>query len=150
MAISSTTIDCSFVANDINSAGSTTTTAATNKRDSYAFTAGTGSLQASGVIDPVITIASNSTVTTLSSLKTTGGANFSFTGLKGIRLYNAGTNGNITVTSNITGFPACTLPPDSALIFTTSNANGLAISGTNTITANGTNGNILVCTLLVS
>jgi hypothetical protein len=150
MAITSTTIDCSFVANDIKSAGSTTTTAATNKRDSYAFTAGTGSLQANGVIDPVITIASNSTVTTLGSLLTTGGASFAFTGLKGLRLYNAGTNGNVTITSNITGFPACTLPPDSALVFTTSNATGLAIASTNTITANGITGNILVCTMLVS
>lgn len=150
MAISAASIDCSFVGTDTKTVGSTTTTAATNKRDYYQFTPGTGSLQANGVLDPSIAIASNSTVTSLSSLTTTGGASFAFTGLKGVRLYNAATNGNITVSSNITGFPACTLPPDSAIVFTTSNATGLAIAGGNTITANGTNGNVLVCTLLVS
>lgn len=150
MAISSTTINTVFSATDTKSVGSTSTDAITSARDVYAFSAGTGSLQANGVLDPSITIASNSTVTTLSSLATTIGSSFAFTGLKGVRLYNAATNGNITVSSNITGFPACVLPPDSALVFTTSNATGLPIAGGNTITANGTNGNILVCTMLVS
>lgn len=150
MAISSASIDCSLLGSDVKTSGSTTITAATNKRDYYQFTSGSGSLQANGILDPTITIASNSTVTTLSGLTTTGGASFAFTGLKGLRLYNSATNGNVTVSSNITGFPACALPPDSAMIFTTSNATGLAIAGGNTITANGTNGDVLVCTLLVS
>lgn len=150
MAFQSADIKCLFTANDLKTVGSTDTTAATNRRDSYTFTTGNGSLQANGVLDQFITIASNSTVTTLGSLTTTGGANFSFTGLKGIRLYNPATNGNITVTSNITGFPACTLPPDSVVYFMTGNATGLGIASTNTITANGVNTNVLTCTLLVS
>lgn len=150
MAMQSADIKCLFVATDTKTVGSTDTTAATNRRDSYTYTTGNGSLQANGVLDASILIASNSTVTTVGSLTTTGGATFAFTGIKGLRLYNAATNGNITVTSNITGFPACTLPPDSALIFSTASANGITIASTNTITANGVNGNSLVCTMLVS
>lgn len=150
MAFISADIKSVILATDTKTTGSTDTNASTNRRDSYTFTPGTGSLQANGVLDSSITIASNSTVTSIGNLTTTGGASFAFTALKAIRLYNSAANGNITVTSNITGFPACTLPPDTALIYATSNATGLPIASTNTITANGISTNVLVCTLLVS
>ena len=150
MGLSATTINAVFSATDSYTVGSTEVDASTSARDVYAFSNGTGSLSAKAVIDPYIVISSNSTVTPLGSLLTTSGNSFSYSGIKGIRLYNAPTNGNITVTSNITGFPSCVLPADSTLIFATANANGYAINGNNTITANGTNGNILVCTMLVS
>lgn len=150
MAFVSADVKSTFSATDTKTVGSTDTNALTNRRDAYTFTTGNGSLQANGVLDQFITIASNSTLTTLGNLTTTGGATFAFTGLKGLRLYNSATNGNITVTSNITGFPVCTLPPDSALVFMTGNATGLGIASTNTITANGITGNVLTCTMIVS
>lgn len=150
MSISSTSINSTFSATDTKTVGSTSTSAVTQGRDVYAFTTGNGSLQASGVIDPNITIASNSTTVSLGTLTTTGGNAFAFTGIKGLRLYNAATNGNITVTSNISGFPVVTLLPDMAVVMMTSNASGMAITGNNTITANGVTGNVLVCTMLVS
>lgn len=150
MGLSSTTINAVFSATDTYTIGSTQVDAVTSARDVYSFANGTGETQAQAVIDPYIAIVSNSTVTTLGNLTTTSGKSFAYTSIKGLRLFNSPTNGNVTITSNITGFPAVTMPPGSSLIWSTPSANGWVINSNNTITANGISGNVIVATMLVS
>lgn len=150
MGLSATTINAVFSATDSYTVGSTEVDASTSARDVYAFSNGTGATQAQAVIDPYISIASNSTVTTLGNLTTTSGKYFAYTSIKGLRLFNDPLNGNVTISSNITGFPNITMLPGSSLFWSTSNANGWAINANNTITANGVTGNIIVITMLVS
>lgn len=143
-------INSIFSATSATTVGSTTNNAVTGQRDIYSFSDGTGATMAKAVVDPYIIIASNSTTFALSSTATTSGGVFAYTALKGLRMYNAPTNDQITITSNITGFPACKLPPGTYMVWATESANGLAIASGNTITAAGTNGNIAVITMLVS
>ncbi len=143
-------INSIFSATSATTVGSTTNNAVTGQRDIYTFSDGTGATMAKAVIDPFILISSNSTTTALSSIATTSGGGFAFTALKGLRMYNAPTNDQITITSNITGFPACKLPPGTYMIWATESANGITLGAGNTITAAGTNGNIAVVTMLVS
>jgi hypothetical protein len=150
MAISSATMQFVVSATAAESAAVTTYTAVTAKRDTFAFANGTGSLEATGVIDVNITIAGGATVTALSTLVDTLENAFAYTELKGVRIFNAAANANVTITSNITGFPVGVLLPNSTLGMATSFANGLTIAGTNTITVTGTNTNVVTLTLLVS
>lgn len=150
MPISSAQIQMAVNVAATKSTAVTTTTAATGRRDSYVYSNGTGSLQITSAIDTNITIASNSTTTALSSLTDTLGAAFSFTKVKGIRVYSPSTNGNVTVTSNITGFPVGVLLPNTTWAAATGHANGYAIAGTNTITFAGVTSDIVTLTLLVS
>ncbi len=143
-------INSIFSATSATTVGSTTNNAVTGQRDIYTFSDGTGATMAKAVRDPFILISSNSTTTALSSIATTSGGGFAFTALKGLRMYNAPTNDQITITSNITGFPACKLPPGTYMIWATESANGITIASGNTITAAGTTGNIAVVTMLVS
>lgn len=143
-------VNSSIVATATTTTGMTVTSSVTTQRDVFLYANGTGAANATAVIDPLITIAANSTTTTLGSLLTTSGANFTFTALKAVRMFNAATNDAITITSNITGFPACKLPPNTFITWCSGSANGLAIASGNTITSAGTTGNISVITLLVS
>lgn len=143
-------VNSSIVATATTTTGMTVTSSVTTQRDVFLYANGTGAANATAVIDPLITIAANSTTTTLSSLLTTSGANFTFSALKAVRMFNAATNDVITITSNITGFPACKLPPNTFMTWCSGSANGLAIASGNTITSAGTTGNISVITLLVS
>jgi hypothetical protein len=143
-------INSIFSATSATTVGSTTNNAVTGQRDVYTFSDGTGATMAKAVIDPAIVIASNSTTFALSSTSTTSGGAFYHTSIKGLRMYNAPTNDAITITSNISGFPACKLPPGTYMVWATESANGITISAGNTITAAGTNGNIAVVTMLVS
>ena len=143
-------VNSSIVATATTTTGMTVTSSVTTQRDVFLYANGTGAANATAVIDPPVTIAANSTTTTLGSLLTTSGANFTFTALKAVRMFNAATNDVITITSNITGFPACKLPPNTFMTWCSGSANGLAIASGNTITSAGTTGNISVITLLVS
>jgi hypothetical protein len=143
-------VNSSIVATATTTTGMTVTSSVTTQRDVFLYANGTGAANATAVIDPLITIAANSTTTTLGSLLTTSGANFTFTALKAVRMFNSATNDQITITSNITGFPACKLPPNTFMTWCSGSANGLAIASGNTITSAGTTGNISVITLLVS
>lgn len=143
-------INSIFSATSATTVGSTTNNAVTGQRDVYSFSNGTGATMAKAVVDPYVIIASNSTTFALSSTTTTSGGVFAYTALKGLRMYNAPTNDQITITSNITGFPACKLPPGTYMVWATESANGIAMAAGNTITAAGTNGNIAVVTMLVS
>ncbi len=143
-------INSIFSATSATTVGSTTNNAVTGQRDIYTFSDGTGAAMAKAVIDPSIVIASNSTTFALSSTSTTSGGAFAYTAIKGLRMYNAPTNDIITITSNITGFPGCKLPPGTYMVWATESANGITIAAGNTITAAGTNGNIAVVTMLVS
>jgi hypothetical protein len=143
-------VNSSIVATATTTTGMTVTSSVTTQRDVFLYANGTGAANATAVIDPLITIAANSTTTTLGSLLTTSGANFTFTALKAVRMFNSATNDAITITSNITGFPACKLPPNTFMTWCSGSANGLAITGGNTITSAGTTGNISVITLIVS
>ena len=143
-------VNSSIVATATTTTGMTVTSSVTTQRDVFLYANGTGAANATAVIDPLITIAANSTTTTLGSLLTTSGANFTFTALKAVRMFNSATNDAITITSNITGFPACKLPPNTFMTWCSGSANGLTITGGNTITSAGTTGNISVITLIVS
>ena len=143
-------INSIFSATSATTVGSTTNNAVTGQRDIYSFSDGFGPAAAKAVIDPAIVISSNSTTVALSSTLTTSGGVFAYTALKGLRMYNAPTNDQITITSNISGFPTCKLPPGSYMVWATESANGIALASGKTITANGTNGNIAVVTMLVS
>lgn len=151
MAITSASIQGSINAVDTTVIGSTATSANTRKLDTIAFVSGVNANEIQAVVDPSIVISSNSTIIAIGNTTTTAGSVFAYTELKGLRLYNAPTNnGNITVTVSGTGINALALPPGSFVVYGSSSANGIAISNATTITANGTNGDILVCTMLVS
>lgn len=130
----------------------TTRTAQTSKRDTATFANGTGSLQVTGIVDVQLTIAANSTVTALSSLSDTLETAWAFTRLKAYRVATPATNaGNVTVTSNITGFPNGTiLHPNATFGGYTAFANGTTVAAANTITVAGTNNDTVNVTLFLS
>lgn len=150
MAFDSGSIQASTAAVDIKVVGSTTQQSKVSKLDVINFSNGTDANQCTAIVDPNITISANSTTITFGNLTTTQGAAWNFTELKGYRLYNADTNGNITVTSTVLGLNNLTLPPGTFMAFGSASANGLTVSNATTVVANGTNGNILVLTMFVS
>lgn len=152
MPIASATWQLTLAANANETAALTTRTAQTNKKDTATFANGTGSLQITNVVDAQVTIAANSTATALSSLTDTLENAVTYSKLKAWRISTPATNaGNVTVTSNITGFPSGgVLHPNATIGGYTSFANGTAIAGANTITAAGTNGDTVNVTLFVS
>lgn len=150
MAIQSGSIKAGTAAVDIKVVGSTSQETRINKLDVINFSNGTGANQCTAIVDPNITISANSTTITFGNLTTTQGAAWNFTELKGYRLYNADSNGNITVTSTALGLNGLTLPPGTFMAFGSNSANGLTVSNATTVVANGTNGNILVLTMFVS
>jgi Flp pilus assembly protein TadG len=150
MAIQSGSIKAGTAAVDIKVVGSTSQETRINKLDVINFSNGTGANQCTAIVDPNITISANSTTITFGNLTTTQGAAWNFTELKGYRLYNADSNGNITVTSTALGLNGLTLPPGTFMAFGSTSANGLTVSNATTVVANGTNGNILVLTMFVS
>jgi Flp pilus assembly protein TadG len=150
MAIQSGSIKAGTAAVDIKVVGSTSQETRINKLDVINFSNGTGANQCTAIVDPNITISANSTTITFGNLTTTQGAAWNFTELKGYRLYNADSNGNITVTSTALGLNGLTLPPGTFMAFGSNSANGLTVSNATTVIANGTNGNILVLTMFVS
>jgi hypothetical protein len=150
MAIQSGSIKAGTAAVDIKVVGSSSLETRINKLDVINFANGTGANQCTAILDPNITISANSTTITFGNLTTTQGAAWNFTELKGYRLYNADSNGNITVTSTALGLNGLTLPPGTFMAFGSNSANGLTVSNATTVVANGTNGNILVLTMFVS
>lgn len=150
MPFESGSIQASTAASDIKVIGSTTQQSKISKLDVINYSNGTDANQVTAIVDPNITIASNSTTITFGNLTTTQGAAWNFTELKGYRLYNADTNGNITVTSSALGLNNLVLPPGTFVAMGSSSANGLTVSNATTVMANGTNGNILVLTMFVA
>lgn len=152
MAITSATFQLTVTATATESSGLTTRTAQTSKRDTLAYSDGNGSLAISAVVDSNVTIAANSTMVTLSSLADTLETSFAYTELKAWRISTPSTNvGNVTVTSNVTGFPTgWILQPNSTIGFATADANGTTVTGTNNLTFAGTNGDGANLTLFVS
>jgi len=150
MPFDSGSIQVATAASDIKVVGSTTQQSKISKLDVINFSNGTDANQCTAIVDPNITIASNSTTITFGNLTTTQGAAWNFTELKGYRLYNADTNGNITVTSSALGLNGLVLPPGTFVAMGSSSANGLTVSNATTVMANGTNGNILVLTMFVA
>lgn len=152
MPISSATWQLTLAATANESAGLTTRTAQTAKRDTATFSNGTGSLQITNVIDTQITIAANSTATTLSTLTDTLENAITFSKLKAYRVSTPAANvANVTVTSNITGFPNGTvLHPNATFGGYTAFANGTAVAGANTITVAGNNNDTVNLTLYLS
>lgn len=150
MAIQSGSVKAGTAAVDIKVVGSSSLETRINKLDVINFSNGTGANQCTAIVDPNITISANSTTITFGNLTTTQGAAWNFTELKGYRLYNADSNGNITVTSTALGLNGLTLPPGTFMAFGSANATGLTVSNATTVVANGTNGNILVLTMFVS
>lgn len=152
MPIASASFQLTIAATANETAALTTRTAQTNKRDTITFANGSGSLEVLGVIDTLITVVSNSTVTPLSSLTDTLEGTFGSTELKAWRISTPSTNvGNVTITSNITGFPSGgVLHPNATIGGYTAHANGTTIAGVNTITVAGVNNDVANVTLFVS
>lgn len=151
MAIQSASVKVGTAAVDIKVVGSSSLETNINKLDVVNFSNGTGANGVTAILDPNITISANSTTITFGNLTTTQGDAFgNLTKVKGYRLFNAVTNGNITVTSAALGLNNLTLTPGSFVAYGTTNANGLTVSNTTTVVANGTNGNILVLTMFLS
>ena len=150
MAISSAQIQIVLAATANESFAVTKQTAQTAKRDNVAYSNGSNSTCITAVVDNNITISTNSTTTTLSTLTDTLDSAFAGTELKGWRLAAPSTNAaNVTVTSNITGLWTGTLEPNTTVALATG-GEGFAIAGTNNITAAGNNNDILTVTLFVS
>jgi len=150
MAISSAQIQIVLAATANESFAVTKQTAQTAKRDTVAYSNGSNSTCITAVIDNNITISTNSTTTTLSTLTDTLDSAFAGTELKGWRLAAPSTNAaNVTVTSNITGLWTGTLEPNTTVALATG-GEGFTIAGTNNITAAGNNNDILTVTLFVS
>lgn len=152
MPIASATFQLTVSATANETSALTTRTAQTSKRDTASFSNGTGSLEIMGVVDSQLTIAANSTVTALSSLTDTLETAFSFTELKAWRISAPSTNtANVTVTSNITGFPSGgVLHPNATIGGYTAFANGTTVSGANTIAVAGNNNDTVNVTLFLS
>lgn len=152
MPISSATFQLTISATANESAALTTRTAQTTRRDTASFANGTGSLEITGVVDTQLTIAANSTVTALSSLADTLETSFAFTRLKAYRISTPATNAaNVTVTSNVTGFPNGTvLHPNATFGGFTAFANGTTVAAANTITVAGNNDDTVNVTLFLS
>lgn len=152
MPIASATWQLTVAATANETSALTTRTAQTSKRDTASFANGTGSLEIAAVVDTQITIAANSTVTALSSLTDTLETAFAFTALKAYRVSTpSGNVANVTVTSNITGFPNGTvLHPNATLGGFTSFANGTTVAAANTITVAGNNNDTVNVTLFLS
>ena len=152
MPIASASFQLTVAATANETSALTTRTAQTSKRDSLSFANGTGSLGISGVVDTQITIAANSTTTALSSLTDTLEGSFGFTELKAWRISTPSTNaGNVTITSNITGFPSgFTLLPNSTIGYATANASGTTVAAANNVTVAGTNNDTVNVTLFLS
>jgi hypothetical protein len=151
MAIQTATACITYAATANESFAITTQTAQTAKRDTLTFSNGNGSLQVTGVVDHVVTIAANSTVTALSTLTDTLDSAFAYTNVKAVRIAAPGTNNStVTVSANITGFPSAQLKANSVLAYATTDAAGFAVTGANTITANGTDNDTLTVTLFLS
>jgi hypothetical protein len=150
MAISSAQIQIVVAATACDTFAVTTQTAQTAKRDTVAYSNGSNSTCITAVVDSNLTIASNSTTTTLSTLTDTLDTAFAGTELKGWRLAAPSTNvANLTVTSNVTGLWTGTLEPNSTVALATG-GEGFVIAGTNNITVAGTNNDVLTVTLFVS
>lgn len=151
MAISTASVQIAFAATANDTFSITTQTAQTAKRDTFAFANGNGSLEASGVVDKTVTIASNSTVTALSSLTDTLDTAFAYTELKAVRIAASSANvAPVTITSNITGLPVGVIYPNSTMAIVTANATGYTVAGSNTITAAGNNNDTVNVTLILS
>lgn len=151
MAISSAQVQIVLAATANDTFAITTQTAQTSKRDTFTYANGNASLEISAIVDKVVTIASNSTVTALSSLTDTLDTAFASTELKSVRINAPSTNNtSITITSNITGFPTGVLAPNSTLAYVTANATGLTVAGTNTITVAGDDNDTATVTLFLS
>lgn len=152
MPIASATFQLTIAATANETSALTTRTARTDKRDTASFANGTGSLEITGVVDVRLTIAANSTVTALSSLTDTLETAWAFTELKAYRIATPAANvGNVTVTSNITGFPNGTvLHPNATFGGFTASANGTTVAGANTITVGGVNNDTVNVTLYLS
>jgi hypothetical protein len=151
MAIQSATVQLVMAATANESASITDLTARTSNRDTFTFANGTGSLEASAIIDKSIVIASNSTTTALSALVDTLEGTFAGTELKAWRIAASASNvANVTVTSNVSGIPNDTLFPNTSSFKATAFANGYTIAGANALTFAGNNNDVVNVTLIVS
>jgi hypothetical protein len=151
MAISSAQIQIVVAATASESFGVTTKTGQTAKRDTIVFANGVNATCITAVIDTNITITSNSTTVTLSSLTNTIDGAFAQTELKGWRLAAPSTNAaNITVTSNMTGVYTGAIPANTVFGMLSGHETGFTIAGTNNVTVAGNNGDVLELTLFSS
>lgn len=151
MAVSSAQVQIVLSATANDTFAITTQTAQTAKRDTFTFADGNSTLEISSVVDKAVTIAANSTVTTLSGLTDTLDTAFAGTELKSVRINAPSANvAPVTITSNITGFPTAVLAPNSTLAYVTANATGLTVAGANTITAAGNTNDTVTVTLFLS
>jgi len=124
-------------------------TGVTQFQDVLTFSNGTATaLTATHVIDQPIT--ANATATILANLTTTLADTVTPTALKFLRISNDSANGNATITASFLGLSAFPVQPGGIFTWITPTANGVALTGNQTIQANGTANQTLRLTMLVN
>lgn len=124
-------------------------TGVTQFQDVLTFSNGTATaLTATHVIDQPIT--ANATATTLANLTTTLADTVTPTALKFLRISNDSANGNATITASFLGLSAFPVQPGGIFTWLTPTASGVALTGNQTIQANGTANQTLRLTMLVN
>ena len=124
-------------------------TTVTQFQDVPTFSNGTATaLTAMHVIDQTIT--ANATATTLANLTTTLADTVTPSALKFLRISNDSANGNATITASFLGLSAFPIQPGGIFTWVTPTANGVALTGNQTVQANGTANQTLRLTMLVN
>ena len=148
-------LNSSSIGSVINIAAAKTTasgsivTGVTQFQDVLTFSNGTVTAQtATHVIDQPIT--ANATATTFANMTTTLADTVTPTALKFLRISNDSANGNATITASFLGLSAFPVQPGGIFTWVTPTANGVALTGTQTIQANGTANQTLRLTMLVN
>ena len=124
-------------------------TGVTQFQDVLTYNNGTATaLTATHVIDQTIT--ANATATVFANLTTTLADTVTPTALKFLRISNDSANGNATITASFLGLSAFPVQPGGIFTWLTPTANGVALTGNQTIQANGTANQTLRLTMLVN
>jgi len=124
-------------------------TASTQFQDTPLFNNGTATvLTAAHCVD--INLVANATALVLANLTTTLTETVTPTALKYLRISSAEGNSNLTVTASVLGLSAFPIQPGGRFEWITPTANGLTLTGNQTLLANGTANQTLRVTMLVN
>jgi len=124
-------------------------TASTQFQDTPLFNNGSATvLTAAHCVD--INLVANATALVLANLTTTLTETVTPTAMKYLRISSAEGNSNLTVTASVLGLSAFPIQPGGKFEWLTPTANGLTLTGNQTLVANGTANQTLRVTMLVN
>jgi len=124
-------------------------TASTQFQDTPLFTNGTATVLTAAYCVDVMLVA-NATALVLANLTSTLTETVTPTTLKYLRISSDAGNGNATVTASVLGLSAFPIQPGGKFEWLTPTANGLTLTGNQTLLANGTANQTLRVTMLVN